>query len=127
MIRAIGYDGSEIGLPDRAVDAGVAWSCLDHVTLDWATELAGELARVARPGALLLVSFDEDKSDDPESTSEILEDGTHHYIAGRRAGLLFRPYTNGEIRGLFEKEWEFLEWEGAGTTVPRRALLLRVE
>ncbi len=41
-------DGWTVELPDAAVDGVLAWSCLDHVTLDWATELAAELSRVAR-------------------------------------------------------------------------------
>ena len=125
-VSAAGCDGWMIELPNAAVDAVLAWSCLDHVTLEWATELALELTRVARAGALLLVSFDEDKSDDPESECEILEDRTHHYTAGRRAGMLFRPYTNAEIKGLFARGWELLEFEGDNMSVPRRGLFRRV-
>ena len=124
-IRAVGCDGRDIGIANRSVDGVLAWSCLDHVTLDWARELATELSRAARPGALLLTSFDEDKSDDPDSTAVVLADGTHQYVAGRREGMLFRPYTNAEIRGLFEDDWDCLEWEGADTTVPRRGLFQR--
>lgn len=123
-ISAVGFDGRDIELANRSVDGILAWSCLDHVTLDWAGELADELSRVARPRAVLLVSFDEDKSDDPESTAVILGDGTHQYVAGRREGMLFRPYTNKEIRGLF-RDWDCLEWEGEDTSVPRRGLFLR--
>lgn len=125
-VDAAEFDGWTIELPDAAVDGILAWSCLDHVTLDWATELAAELSRVARPGALLLVSFDEDKSDDPDSECELLEDGTHHYTSGRRAGMLFRPYTNEEIKGLFAEEWELLEFEGDDMSVPRRGLFRRI-
>ncbi len=95
------------------------------MTLSHAGELATELGRVARPGAHLLVSFDEDKSDDPDSECRILEDGTHQYHGGRRAGMLFRPYTNVEIKGLFESDWELVLWEGADASVPRRALYRR--
>jgi 2-polyprenyl-3-methyl-5-hydroxy-6-metoxy-1,4-benzoquinol methylase len=126
-LRSVGYDGHEIELGNRAVDGILAWSCLDHVTLEWALELAEELTRIARPGAILLVSFDEDRSDDPDSEAEVLEDGTHRYFAGRRTGMLFRPYSNDEIRSLFEAGWELVRWEGADETVPRRALLRRVE
>ncbi|MBD3349708.1 MAG: methyltransferase domain-containing protein [Candidatus Eisenbacteria bacterium] len=126
-LRAVGYDGHEIELPNRSVDGILAWSCLDHVTLDWARELAEELTRVARLGAHLLVSFDEDRSDDPDSEAEVLGDGTHRYFSGRRKGMLFRPYTNDEIRSLFETGWELLMWEGEDESVPRRALFRRVE
>jgi SAM-dependent methyltransferase len=124
-VDAAEFDGWAIELPAAAVDGVLAWSCLDHVTLEWATELAGELSRVARAGALLLVSFDEDKSDDPDSECELLEDGTHRYTSGRRAGMLFRPYTNAEIKGLFADEWELLEFEGEDASVPRRGLFRR--
>ena len=124
-VAAAAFDGWTIELPDAAVDGVLAWSCLDHVTLDWAGELAGELSRVSRPGALLLVSFDEDKSDDPDSDCELLEDGTHHYTSGRRAGMLFRPYSNEEIKGLFADGWELLEFEGDDMSVPRRGLFRR--
>jgi len=126
MLRSVGYDGHEIEMANGAVEGILAWSCLDHVTLDWARELADELTRVAAPGAALLVSFDEDRSDDPESESEIMDDGTHRYFGGRRAGMLFRPYTNEEIESLFDAGWELLEWEGADTMVPRRALYRRL-
>ena len=125
-VTAADYDGRMIEMPSSSVDGILAWSCLDHVTLEWAAELALELTRVARPGALLLVSFDEDRSDDPESSVEILEDRTHHYTSGRRAGMLFRPYRNAEIKGLFADGWELLEFEGEDMSVPRRGLFRRV-
>jgi len=125
-LHSVAYDGREIELPNKSVDGILAWSCLDHVTLAHAGELAEELGRVARPGALLLLSFDEDRSDDPESECRILEDGTHQYYEGRRAGMLFRPYTNAEIRGLFENDWELIAWEGDDVMVPRRALYRRL-
>ncbi len=124
-LHSVGYDGRELELPNKSVDGIMAWSCLDHVTLAHAGELAEELERVARPGALLLLSFDEDRSDDRESKCRILEDGTHQYYEGRRAGMLFRPYTNDEIRELFESDWELTRWEGDDVTVPRRALYRR--
>ena len=124
-IHSVTFDGHEIDLANGSVDGILAWSCLDHVTLEWARELAGELGRVARPGAILLVSFDEDGSDDPESVAEVLDDGSHHYIEGRREGMIFRPYTNDEILGLFEDDWERLAFEGKDTSVPRRGLFQR--
>jgi SAM-dependent methyltransferase len=125
-LHSVGYDGRELELPNKSVDGILAWSCLDHVTLDHAEELAEELGRVARPGALLLLSFDEDKRDDPDSKSRVLPDGTHQYYEGRRAGMLFRPYTNDEIRGLFEADWELVRWEGDDISVPRRAVYRRI-
>lgn len=124
-LRSVGYDGHEIELANRSVDGILAWSCLDHVTLEWAHGLADELSRVARPGSVLLVSFDEDRSDDPESESVVMDDGTHRYVGGRRTGMLFRPYSNAEIRSLFEDDWELLEWEGEDALVARRALFRR--
>jgi SAM-dependent methyltransferase len=124
-LHSVGYDERELELPNASVDGIMAWSCLDHVTLAHAGELADELGRVARSGALLLLSFDEDRRDDPESECRVLEDGTHQYYEGKRAGMLFRPYTNAEIRGLFEGDWELVRWEGDDVTVPRRALYQR--
>lgn len=124
-LRSVTFDGHGIDLANRSVDGILAWSCLDHVTLEWAMELSGELGRVARPGAILLVSFDEDRSDDPESVAEILDDGSHHYIEGRREGMIFRPYTNAEILALFEDDWERLAFEGKDVSVPRRGLFRR--
>ena len=69
---------------------------------------------------------DEDKGDDPDSVVDLLPDGTHRYVEGRREGMLFRPYTNEEIRVLFEGDWECLRWEGEDAAVPRRAVYRRV-
>ncbi len=124
-LSSIGFDGDHLELDDASVDGVLAWSCLDHVTLEHATELAGELKRVARPGTPLLVAFDEDKSDDPDSECRILEDGTHQYVGGRREGMLFRPYTNNEIRGLFADGWETTRFVGKNSLVPRRVLFRR--
>ncbi len=124
-ITSAEFDGSRIGLDDAVMDGVLAWSCLDHVTLRHSEELAMELGRVARRGALLLVAFDEDKSDDPDSESRILDDGTHQYIGGKREGMLFRPYSNDEIRRLFSNDWEVVRFMGEDTLVPRRALFRR--
>ncbi len=124
-LNEVEYDGYELGLANASVDGIVAWSCLDHVSHEHARELADELGRVARHGAVLLVAFDEDRSDDPDSTSRVLPDGTHEYTGGRRTGMLFRAYANDEIRGLFEDDWELLRWSGDDITVPRRALFRR--
>lgn len=115
-----------IDLPERSVDGILAWSVLDHVTLAVATSITREFLRIARPGALLLVSIDEDKSKDPESVAEVLPDGTHRYTGGKREGMLFRPYTNEELLGLFEDGWERLAFEGKDATVHRRGLFRRV-
>jgi 2-polyprenyl-3-methyl-5-hydroxy-6-metoxy-1,4-benzoquinol methylase len=125
-IDAVACDGVSIAMGDGSVDGILAWSVLDHVTLADATSLAQEFARIARAGALLLVSIDEDKSKDPESVAEVLPDGTHRYTGGRREGMLFRPYTNEEILGLFAEGWERLSFEGADTTVHRRGLFRRI-
>jgi len=126
-IRILDYDGWTIGSPDGRFDGILAWSCLDHVTLRHATALARELTRVAKAGGILLVSFDEDKGDDPDSESVILEDGSHQYVGGRREGMVFRPYTNEEILRLFEAGWDVVRFEGADTSVPRRGLFVRAD
>ena len=114
-----------IDLPERSVDGILAWSVLDHMTLADATSIAAEFARVARQGALVLVSIDEDMSKDPESVAEVLPDGTHRYTGGKREGMLFRPYTNEELLGLFGDGWERLVFEGKDATVHRRGLFRR--
>ena len=40
--------------------------------------------------------------------------------------MLFRLYTNEEIKGLFADGWELLEFEGDDPSVPRRGLFRRV-
>jgi 2-polyprenyl-3-methyl-5-hydroxy-6-metoxy-1,4-benzoquinol methylase len=119
--------GDSVDLPDRSVDGILAWSVLDHITLADATGNSSEFARIAKPGALLLVSIDEDKSKDPESVAEVLPDGTHRYTGGKREGMLFRPYTNEELLGLFGDGWERVVFEGKDATVHRRGLFRRAE
>jgi len=126
-VRVLDYDGWTIGSQDGRFDGILAWSCLDHVTLRHATALTRELTRVAKAGGILLVSFDEDKGDDPDSESVVLDDGSHQYVGGRREGMVFRPYTNEEVFGLFEDGWDIVRFEGADTSVPRRGLFVRTE
>jgi hypothetical protein len=49
-------------------------------------------------GCIAFVSFDGPEKD--SDTYTILDDGTRHYIAGEFKNMLWRFYTDEEIRGL---------------------------
>lgn len=125
-VDPVGYDGAAVEMPDSTLDGVLAWSVLDHVVHADAVALARELRRIVRAGAVLLTAFDADEGDDEESVAEVLDDGTHRYVAGKRAGMLFRLYSNEEIRGLFADGWKCVGFEGDDVSEPRRALFERV-
>ncbi len=81
-------------------DAILCRSVLDHMPIDQATLAATNIVDSLCAGGLAWVTFDGMEDDDPDSF-EVLRDGTWRYKSGRRAGMLWRYYSDDEIRELF--------------------------
>lgn len=96
----------------------VVWSVLDHLPTLEARGVMAELGRVAGPGALLLGSFDGDDEESHHRPHDVLPDGTFRFTGDKREGMLWRFYSNEEIRDLLAPEWEILVL--AGRRRPRR-------
>jgi 2-polyprenyl-3-methyl-5-hydroxy-6-metoxy-1,4-benzoquinol methylase len=81
-------------------DAVIANSVLDHMPFSEAEKAVREIEAVLRPGGVLFVSFD-GQNDKSEQSFRSLEDGTRLYVEGRQRGLIWRYYTDDEVRKLF--------------------------
>lgn len=90
-------------------DGILAWSVLDHMSLPEAVEVEKTLMKAARPGALLLAAFD-----GPEEIDEPLRqlpDGSMQILAGKRAGMILRTFSDAEVKSLFIG-WEPVSYSG---------------
>lgn len=78
----------DTGYPDGAFDGVVCFSVLDHMTVPDAEIALRELARITRPGGLLLLAFDAPDEDDLAREHTLLPDGSLRYAGG----MVFHPY-----------------------------------
>ena len=78
----------DTGYADRAFDAVVCFSVLDHMTAPDAQTALRELVRITRPGGLLLLALDSPGEDDLAREHDILPDGSIRYAGG----MVFHPY-----------------------------------
>lgn len=98
----------EVGLastlvyPDHTFDAVVANAVLDHMPLAEAKKAVREIRAVLCPGGLLWASFDGlgERETKPYHT---LKDGTRLYTHGMHRGLIWRFYSEEEIRTLLRR------------------------
>ncbi len=86
--------------PDRSFDGYIGSSLLDHLGRDNAGKAVAEMRRVLRPGGVFFLSFD---APDPEPDGhEILGDDSWYFTDGVHAGLLWRYFSDDEVKGLLE-------------------------
>lgn len=90
----------DIPYNSASFDGAVARSVIDHLPVNDGRRALSELARIIRPGGLIYLSFDSPEPEDESLPHETLEDGSYLYTAGKRAGMLFHPYTEQEIAAL---------------------------
>lgn len=95
------------GFPDAAFDAVLARDVLDHLPMEEARAALGELLRITRPGGCLLLRLDGTDEEYETESHETSEDGDYFYTAGKWKGMVFHPYSPGELdkltRGLDAK------------------------
>jgi 2-polyprenyl-3-methyl-5-hydroxy-6-metoxy-1,4-benzoquinol methylase len=85
-------------ISESEFDAVICNSVLDHMMREDAQVAMSNIGRVLKRGGIAYVSFDGPEKD--SDTYTILDDGTRHYIAGEFKNMLWRFYTDEEIRGL---------------------------
>jgi len=82
-------------------DSAICVAALDHDTMGNAGKAIAEMRRVLKPDGKMLLTFDPvEQMQDLREDAEILSDGTMNFVRGRAQGMLFRSYTNEEIKGL---------------------------
>ncbi len=91
---------SNLTYPDNTFDAVIANAVLDHMPLSEAQKAVREIRAVLKPAGLLFASFDDPQGKETPPY-HILEDGTRLYTHGMQRGLIWRPYTEEEMRALF--------------------------
>lgn len=92
----------ETGYNDGEFDAVTAKSVLDHLTVKDCVQAVAELARITRKSGLIYASFDPLEDDDISLSHNVLDDGSFIYTDKKRSGLLFRFYSDDEIKDLFK-------------------------
>lgn len=93
-----------IPFSDNLFNAVVCIAALDHVTYSDGIVTMHEIRRVLMPGGLILITFDPpDTDEDRLEEAVVLSDGTLKFIKGDQKGMLFRRYTDGEIRTLLDE------------------------
>lgn len=86
---------------DRTFDAVIANSVLDHMFKEEAEQAMRRIRAVLRPGGLLLLGMDGPPDAEDEAYPHcIFPDGTWQFLGGRRDRMLWRFWTDEEIRGL---------------------------
>ncbi len=89
----------------RFFDGIVCVAALDHVTLQGAKQTIREIRRVMAPRAMAFITFDPPHRDSEiEGEAQVQEDGSLYFTEGRQKGMLFRRYTDDEIRNLIGLE-----------------------
>ena len=90
----------QTGYKDEQFDAAVAYSVLDHMTVDDAKKGLTELSRIVRKDGLLVLAFDSLEEDDLELAHTVMPDGSLLYTQGKRTGMIFHPFTEQELSEL---------------------------
>lgn len=86
---------------DRSFDAVIAHSVLDHMFKEEAEEAMRRIRTVLRPGGLLLLGMDgPPDAEDEAYPHHVFPDGTWQFLGGRRDRMLWRFWTDAEIREL---------------------------
>ena len=90
----------QTGYADEQFDAAIAYSVLDHMTVNDAAKGLRELSRIVRKDGLLVLAFDSLEEDDLELAHTVMPDGSLLYTQGKRAGMIFHPFTEQELSEL---------------------------
>ncbi len=88
---------------DWFFDAVIANSVLDHMFKEEAEEAMRRIHAVLRPGGLLFLGMDGPPDEEDEKYPHmVFPDGTWQFLGGRRDRMLWRFWTNEEVRSLLQ-------------------------
>ena len=88
-------------------DAVVARDVIDHLSAKQGREAVKELLRITKPGGYLLLSFDMTDEEYESEPHDINDDGDYIFTSGKWTGMVFHPYSSGEIETLVGKTDSF--------------------
>lgn len=88
--------------PD-SFDAVLCVSVLDHMPFEWAERATQNIRMSLKSNGLLYTTFDHVDSEEQTDDIAELSDGTLFHVTGESEGLLWRYFTDEEIRWLFSK------------------------
>ncbi len=91
---------TNIDFDDESFDAVAAHAVIDHLSAEDAKRALDEIFRITRKEGLIYISFDGIEEDDINMAHEVLEDGSFLYSDESRKGLLFKHYSEDDIRKL---------------------------
>ncbi|MCD4707223.1 MAG: class I SAM-dependent methyltransferase [Candidatus Sabulitectum sp.] len=98
-------DFTSIPFEDNSFQGIVCIAAIDHVTLSGAEAAVREMRRISKPGCKILITFDPSGTDDDiVHQAEILSDGSLFFTEGDQQGMIFRRYTDAEIKELVGEE-----------------------
>jgi len=98
-------DFTSIPFEDNFFQGIVCIAAIDHVTLFGAEAAVREMRRIIKPGSKILITFDPQGTDDDiVHQAEILSDGSLYFTEGDQQGMIFRRYTDTEIKELIGEE-----------------------
>ncbi len=93
---------TDIDFDDEIFDAIVAHAVIDHLSAEDAKKAIDELFRITKKNGLIYISFDGIEDDDINLAHEVLKDGSFLYSDESRNGLLFKYYTEDDIKNLIK-------------------------
>lgn len=96
---------THIPYEDGIFDGIVCVAALDHVTMKGAKKAIKEMRRVKSPGSTIFITFDPPTRDEEiKGEAEKQEDGSLYFVKGEQKGMLFRRYSDDEIKNLIGVE-----------------------
>lgn len=89
----------DLDLPAASFDAAICNSVLDHLRFDDAARAVAHIVELLRPAGVGYLSFDGEEEEDRRDY-DVLEDGSRLFHGGIHRGMLWRYWSDTEIRGL---------------------------
>ncbi len=104
-----------IPFPDDSFAGVICIATLDHVTFASAQAAMVEIRRVLAPNGVILLTFDpSDQDEEILDEAKTLPDGTLRFVRGEQAGMVFRRYTDEEIKRLLGEQciisFDYSDW-----------------
>lgn len=93
---------TDISFQNECFDGVVAHAVIDHLINIDAIKAISELFRITKKNGLIYLSFDGLEEDDIKISHEVLDDGSFKYIDDLRKGMIFKYYTDEEIKKLID-------------------------